>query len=263
MQNNQPYYPPPAPQQPPYPPPQQPYSQPQYPQPQYPPPAAPPAYPYPPQQQPYGQPQPQYPQPQYPPAQYPPPQQQFGQQQFGQQQLGQQQLGQQPHPPQQFGQQPAPQQPAPQQPNGEPIVIPIEGRGVAKLAARLNRRSLVISPEGLAHEDKKGGFRVAWSELGRVTITTAYHQDTTKLVAPKMWRVRVVMDAADPSFPQRHPELAGLQGKYGASGPGSYGLPLGPVHNIVGPLAQAFATYGARVFGGVIEEGQVIGFGYL
>lgn len=53
------------------------------------------------------------------------------------------------------------------------------------------------------------------------------------------------MDMADPGFPQRHPEINGLQGKYGGTGPGSYGVPLGPV------------------FGGVIEEGQVIGFSYL
>jgi len=150
-----------------------------------------------------------------------------------------------------------------QQPYAQPIVIPIEGKGAAKLAARLNRRSLIISPEGFAHEGKQGAFRIAWSELRRVAITTAYHQDKVKLVAPKVWRVRVVMDAADPSFVQRHPEIGTLQGKYGGSGAGSYGLPLGPVPNLVGPLAQALATYGRQVFGGVIEEGQVIGFTYL
>ena len=75
--------------------------------------------------------------------------------------------------------------------------------------------------------------------------------------------MRVVMDAADPSFVQRHPEIGTLRGKYGGSGAGSYGLPLGPVPNLVGPLAQALATYGRQVFGGVIEEGQVIGFTYL
>jgi hypothetical protein len=129
-----------------------------------------------------------------------------------------------------------------QQPYGQPIVIPIEGKGIGKLAARLNRRSLIISPEGLAHEGKQGAFRLAWPELRRVTITTAYHQDKTKVVSPKIWRVRVIMDAADPGFPQRHPEIGSLQGKYGASGAGSYGLPLGPVPNLVGPLAQALAT---------------------
>jgi hypothetical protein len=183
--------------------------------------------PYQPQQPPYPPPHQQYPPPQ---PQYPPPQ----------------------YPPQQY-----------QQPYGPPIVIPIEGKGAAKLAARLNRRSLIISPEGIAHEGKQGAFRIAWPELRRVAITTAYHQDKVKLVAPKVWRVRVVMDAADPGFVQRHPEIGTLQGKYGGSGAGSYGLPLGPVPNLVGPLAQALATYGRQVFGGVIEEGQVIGFTYL
>jgi hypothetical protein len=183
-----------------------------------------PPYPPPPYQQ-YPPPPPQYPPPQYPPPQYPP---------------------------QQYP-----------QPYGPPIVIPIEGKGAAKLAARLNRRSLIISPEGIAHEGKQGAFRITWPELRRVAITTAYHQDKVKLVAPKVWRVRVVMDAADPGFVQRHPEIGTLQGKYGGSGAGSYGLPLGPVPNLVGPLAQALATYGRQVFGGVIEEGQVIGFTYL
>ncbi len=127
----------------------------------------------------------------------------------------------------------------------------------------MNRRSLVIGPEGFAHEGKKGAFRIAWPELRRIAITTAYHQDRTKLLATKVWRVRVVLDAADPGFVQRHPEISGLQGKYGGSGPGSYGLPLGPVNNLVGPLAQALATYAGQLFGGVIEEGPVLGFTYL
>jgi hypothetical protein len=187
--------------------------------------------------------QPHYPQPQYPPPPY---------QQYPPQQPPPSQYPPPQYPPQQY-----------QQPYAQPIVIPIEGKGAAKLAARLNRRSLIISPEGFAHEGKQGAFRIAWSELRRVAITTAYHQDKVKLVAPKVWRVRVVMDAADPSFVQRHPEIGTLQGKYGGSGAGSYGLPLGPVPNLVGPLAQALATYGRQVFAGVIEEGQVIGFTYL
>jgi hypothetical protein len=187
---------------------------------------------------------PQYNQPYYPPQyspqpQYPPP-------------PGYQQQPQQPYgPPQQY-----------QQPYGPPIVIPIEGKGAAKLAAKMNRRSLVVGPEGIAHEGKQT-FRIAWPELRRVAITTAYHQNTTKMFAPKVWRVRIVMDAADPGFPQRHPEIGGLQGKFGASGAGSYGLPLGPTQNLVGQIAHAFATYGGQVFGGVIEEGMVMGFTYL
>lgn len=89
------------------------------------------------------------------------------------------------------------------------------------------------------------------------------HQDKTKMLAPKVWRVRVIMDAADPGFVQRHPEIGGLHGKYGATTPGSYGLPLGPVNNMVGQIAQALATYAGPLFGGVIEEGQVLGFHYL
>jgi len=220
----------------------------QYNQHPYPPPypQQPPHYPAP--QQPYGQ-------PQYPPQPYGQPPSQYPQAPQYPQPYGQQQ----PQPPQ-F---PPPQYAAPQQPYGQPIVIPIEGKGVAKLAARMNRRSLIISPEGVAHEGKKGAFRFAWPELRRVTITTAYHQDRTNIVSMKTWRIRVVFDTADPSFSQRHPELGSLQGKYGGTGPGSYGLPLGPANNLVGPIAQAFATYGGQVFGGVIEEGQVIGMGYL
>lgn len=157
---------------------------------------------------------------------------------------------------------PAPYPPVPQA-YGQPVVIPIEGKGAAKLAARMNKRSLIIGPQGVAHEGKQGAFRIGWGELRRIAITTAYHQDKTKMLAPKVWRVRVIMDAADPGFPQRHPEIAGLQGKYGGSGPGSYGLPLGPVPNIVAQIAQALAMFGGPVFGGVIEEGQVIGFTYL
>jgi hypothetical protein len=208
-------------------------------------------------QQPPPYPGPQYPGPQYPPPQNPPPQQQTQQPGYPPQQY----LPPQPYPP---AQPQYPPQPQYQQPyGGQPIVIPVEGKGAAKLAARMRPRSLIISPEGFAHEGKQGSFRVGWAELRRITITTAYHQDKTKLVAPKTWRVRVIMDAADPSFGQRHPELAGLEGKYGGSGPGSYGLPLGPAPNLVPQLAQALATYGSAVFGGVVEEGQVFGFGYL
>lgn len=193
---------------------------------------------------------PQYNQPQY--NQVPP----YGQPAYGQ-------PPQQPYypPPQPYGQQP-PMYPPPQ-PYVQPIVIPIEGKGAAKLAARMNRRALVVGPDGFAHDGKNGNFRIAWPELRRIAITTAYHQNVTKMFAPKVWRVRVVMDAADPGFPQRHPEISGLQGKYGASGPGSYGLPLGPVVNIVPQLAQALAMFGPQVFGGVIEEGLVAGFTYL
>lgn len=231
-----PYYPqqpgPGYPQQPGYPP--QPYPQQPYPQqPGYPP-------------QP-GYPQPGYPQPGYPQQPYP------------------QQPGYPPAQPGQYapGQYAPGQYAAPQQGGGPPIVIPIEGRGVAKLAAKMNKRQLIIAPDSLAHEGKQGGFKLPWSEFRKVTVTTAYHQDTTKLVAPKMYRVRLVMDMADPGFAQRHPEINGLQGKYGGSGPGSYGVPLGPVNNIVPQLAQALAQYGGPVFGGVIDEGQVLGFNYL
>jgi hypothetical protein len=193
-------------------------------------------------QQPYHQQQP-------PPQQYPPP----GYQQYPPQQYG---------PPQQYP--PAPYPPAQYaRPYGQPIVLPIEGKGVAKLAARMNKRALVISQEGFAHEGRKGSFRIAWPELRRIAITTAYHQDKTKVLSTKVWRVRVIMDAADPGFVQRHPEIGGLLGKYGGSGPGSYGLPLGPAPNMVGPLAQALSRYAGQLFGGVIEEGQVLGFTYL
>jgi hypothetical protein len=238
---------------------------PQQPQQGYPTQGYPPQPPYPQQpqqgypQQPYPQ-QPGYPPQQYPPQQYPP------QQPFPQQ-------GYPPAPPAQPGQfapgqvpagQYAPgQYAAPQQGGGPPIVIPIEGRGVAKLAAKMNKRQLIIAPDSIAHEGKQGGFKLPWSELRRVTITTAFHQDTTKIMAPKIWRVRLIMDGVDPGFPQRHPQIAGLQGKYGGTGPGSYGLPLGPVNNLVPQLAQAISQYGGPVFGGVIEEGQVIGFHYL
>ena len=116
----------------------------------------------------------QYNQPYYPPQQppYPGPQQPPP--------------GYQPYPPPQpYGQSPYPQYQPPQQPYGQPIVIPIEGKGAAKLAAKLNRRSLIISPEGLAHEGKQGAFRLAWAELRRVAITTAYHQDKTKSLLVK------------------------------------------------------------------------------
>ena len=192
---------------------------------------------------------PPYPGPQYPGQPYPP-----------------QQYPQQPPPyyPQQPQYAPPPQQQYPPGYGGQPIDIPVEGKGAAKLAARMRPRSLIVSPEGFAHEGKQGGFRIGWTELRRIAITTAYHQDTTKLIRPpKTWRVRVVMDAADPSFGQRHPEIANLEAKYGGTGPGSYGVPLGPVINLVPQLAQALATYGSAVFGGVIEEGQVMGFGYL
>jgi hypothetical protein len=222
-QYNQPYPQQPYPQQPQYP---QGYPQPQYPQ-------QPAQYP---QQPPYPQqPQPYYPpqgQPPVPQPGYPPQQQQQPQQAYGQ--------------PQGYGQ---------------PVVIPIVGSGIAKFAPRRGRQ-FVISQEGIAHEDRTGTVRISWSELQRLSITTAYHQNKTKLFAPKMWRVRVILDPADQSFGQRHPELASIQGKYGA-GPSSYGLPLGPMNKLVGPLAQAFATYGGQVFGGVVEEGWVMGFGYL
>ncbi|HVV23022.1 MAG TPA: hypothetical protein VHF06_26530 [Pseudonocardiaceae bacterium] len=232
------------------------------------------------QQQPWGQqPGPQYnqqpyypppyqPQPYYPPGQgqYPPPYQPQPYQPQPYQPQPYQPPGQAAYPHQAYPQQPqyGPASQAAGQPTyGPPIVIPVEGKGAAKLAAKLNKRSLIVSPEGFAHEGKQGAFRIAWGELRRITITTAYHQNKTQLLAPKVWRVRVVMDTADPSFPQRHPEISGLQGKYGGTGPGSYGLPLGPVPNLVATIAQALATYGGAVFGGVIEEGQVLGFSYL
>jgi hypothetical protein len=210
----------------------------------------------------------------------PQPQQPYGGQQpypgsgpYPQQPYPQQQPypGQQPYaqPPQQFPpHQQFPQQPqfpqGFQQPGGQPIVIPIEGKGVAKLAGRMQKRTLTISQEGFAYQDnKQQSFRIAWPELRQITITTAYHQKSTLLVAQKIWRVRVIWDAADPSFVQRHPEVGGLHGKYGASGMGSYGLPLGPVYNLVQPLAQALSGYAGPIFGGVIDEGQVLGFSYL
>jgi hypothetical protein len=227
----QPGYPPQGgyPQQPGYPP--QPYPQPPYPQQPYPPYPPQPGYP------PQGYPQQGYPQQPYPA--YP-------------QQPGQFAPGQVP-----AGQFATPQYVPPQQ-AGPPIVIPIEGKGAAKLAAKMNKRALVIAPDSIAHEGKQGGFKLPWSELRQVTVTTAFHRGATKV-----WRVRLILDAADPAFPQRHPEINGLMGKYGGTGPGSYGVPLGPVNNIVPQLAQALAQYGGPIFGGVIEEGQVLGFSYL
>jgi hypothetical protein len=159
--------------------------------------------------------------------------------------------------------QPYYQPPAQPQQYAQPILLAIEGTGAAKLGARMHPRTMIIGPDGMAYQAKNGAFRIGWPELRQVRITIAYHQNRTMLASSKTWRVRVVMDAADPGFPQRHPEIAGLCGRYGAEGEGAYGLPLGPVENMVGPLAQAFATFGGQIFGGVIDEGQVIGFHYL
>ena len=245
----QPGYPPGYPPQQPYP--QQPYPYPQQPQPGQPQQGYPPQPGYP--QQPGYPPQPGYPAQPYPSQ--PPYPQPYPQQPGYPPQQG--------YPPAQPGQYAPGQYTSQQQGGGQPIVIPIEGRGVAKLAAKMNKRQLIIAPEGITHEGKQGGFKLPWSELRQVTVTTAFHQDRTKIMAPKIYRVRLILDAIDPNFPHRHPEINGLMGKFGGTGPGSYGVPLGPVNNLVPQIAQALSMYAGPVFGGVIEEGQVIGFSYL
>lgn len=219
------------PQQPYYPPqapPQQPYYPPQGPpqQPYYPPPA--------PQQQPY------YPA-QAPPQQYGPPQQA----------------------PPQYGVPAAPggaDQPGP----GQPYVIPIASGSIsARLGASMGGlRTIIVAPDYIAMQAKKTPFQVGWNELRRVVVTKAYHQ-SDQVFSRKTWRIRLVLDAADPSFFQRHPEMIGLQGKWGGTGEGSMGIPLGPAENCVDPLVRGLSSYGRSVFGGVIDEGQVMGFGYL
>ncbi len=132
------------------------------------------------------------------------------------------------------------------------------------MAARVNGgRSLIVSTDGLAHDSKKSQWQVSWRELRRLVITMAYHQNTTMLASKKVWRVRLILDVTDPGFLQRHPQLAKGEGKFGGTGPGSFGIPLGPVENLVDPLVHAFTTFAAPIFGGVINEGQAVGFGYL
>jgi len=151
----------------------------------------------------------------------------------------------------------APAQSPPVEPaNGQPIVVQF---GI--------QQSLTVDPEGIAYQNMRSGFKVAWPELQRVTVTMAYHAHTPQggfAVTSRMWRIRLVMDAADPSsFAQYHPELAQAAGKHGGTGPGSYGIPLGGDQNVAVPIGQALAAYGGPRFGGVIDEGQVLGFGYL
>lgn len=87
-----------------------------------------------------------------------------------------------------------------------------------------------------ASSEKNAGWHVEWRKLRRVTLTRAYHQ-SRGLMAPKVWRIRLVMDAIDPSFLQRHPDFAPREGKNGGTGPGSFGVALGPVQNVVDPLS--------------------------
>jgi len=137
--------------------------------------------------------------------------------------------------------------------NGQPIVVQISGLGGGE--------SLVVSPQDITYQNMRGGFRLAWSELQRVTVTMAYHQQRH---GSQIWRVRLVLDAADPMrFAQLHPEMADAQGKHGGTGPGSYGIAIGLNPAIATTIGQALATYGGPRFGGVIDEGQVLGFGYL
>lgn len=166
-------------------------------------------------------------------------------------------------PPQQYG---APAAPGGADPagSGQPYVIPIaSGSLSARIGASMGGlRTIIIAPGYIAMQAKKTPFQIGWNELRRAVVTKAHHQ-SDQMFSRKTWRIRLVLAATDPSFFQRHPEMIGLQGKWGGTGEGSMGIPLGPAENCVDPLVRGLSSYGGSVFGGVIDEGQVIGFGYL
>jgi hypothetical protein len=124
-------------------------------------------------------------------------------------------------------------------------------------------RMLVIGRQGIQCVDPRGqSWALGWRELGGCVITTAYHQGVGQVYNPKTWRVRLEWQPADPGFPLRHPELAPFAGRF-SNWANGYGFPLGPRIDLVGPMDFALRQFGAPVYGGVIELGRQMGFGYV
>lgn len=125
-------------------------------------------------------------------------------------------------------------------------------------------RSLVVGQDGIRCVDPRGlSWFVAWPELGHCVVTTAYHQGVGQVYQPKTWRVRLEWLPADPGFPMRHPELAAFAGGRFSNWPNGFGFPLGPRLDLVGPLDAALRQFGGGAYGGVVQLGRLMGFGYV
>jgi len=162
---------------------------------------------------------------------------------------------------------------------GPSTVIKLIPNGINKLTTWIIKKvpaELTIGAQGIAYRHMSTQFRIVWPELRQIRLRVAHERKGgdglgytlksplgAELAFKTMdrWRigfVSLIMDAADPAtFAQQHVELGEVLGEWGAQGPGSYGVLLGAVTDLVQQIGQELAACAGTAYGGAFDEGLV------
>ena len=123
---------------------------------------------------------------------------------------------------------------------------------VVALVISVQRRDIVVDRVGVSWRTAYGtGWVLRWDEVRAVTVHTGFAQGRGTRRHP---RVSVVLQAVDAGVVARHPQLTSVRDP---RSPSTLRLPLADRSELVEPLADAFARFGAARFTGVVDDGQV------
>lgn len=138
------------------------------------------------------------------------------------------------------------------------VLCLIDVRSVAR------KRWLVLSDAGIAWEDiASRSWSAAWGELESVRVTYGFHRRFGGWTKPRLFRVRLIVAPVKPGdFATKGRPVTMQRGRHGA-GPDEFSLPLGPNKRKVPAMVDGLDRFAGTANGGVIDEGQIYGAGYV
>lgn len=129
-------------------------------------------------------------------------------------------------------------------------------------AFAVSRRQFVATSENLRFEGGRQPWALRWADIRSVTVQSGYTVAGRRGAGlPRRWRrvatVRLLVELHDLSVAGPLPPKV-YRGRWGASRTG-FGIPLGPVRELVAPLDAALRATGAGRYAGVADLGEVRG----
>ncbi|XRQ12517.1 hypothetical protein ACN3XK_16965 [Actinomadura welshii] len=116
---------------------------------------------------------------------------------------------------------------------------------------------LRIDAEGLRWDDADGDtWTVAWPELEKVTFSYTRPDTSQPRRAPMRSPViELLLGPASPDFHDAHPEMEHLARESSSGSGAGYGMRLGNVQHLVGPIDDALSAFAAGIY---VRDGRAV-----